>query len=84
MKNKKLITVLCAVPAGLWGECMVSLFRRLNGAALDEVKPTVNNMPSLRDFTLIIWFDIVVHPENSQQQGSRGFLSHIAGLFPFC
>ena len=25
--------------------------RRLNGTALDEVKPTVNKMPSLRDFS---------------------------------
>jgi len=50
-RRDDIFTLHCAVPAGLWVECMASLVRRLNGAALDAVKPTVNNMSSLRDFS---------------------------------
>jgi len=42
-RRDDILSLNCAVPAGLWGECMASLVRRL--------KPTVNNMPSLRDFS---------------------------------
>ena len=50
-----------AVPAGLWSDCATSLNRRLNGTALDEVKPTVNNMPSLQDFLSITQHFVFLH-----------------------
>ena len=48
-------TFHCAVPAGLWGERRALLVRRL--------KPTVNNMPSLRDLLTLIEerLDIIIH-----------------------